>query len=849
MSTISTIPPTVSAAVSGTIDWDDILDKAGPTGPLEHVVRPGEWWQVVRGMHVKLIDVLRRADQAAQAGLSHYRLLVFADTVDARTDMPSIVNIDWLDCIVVIARRLETNAALHFQSRSLSMLGFYTGQANPGQCHMQLTRIVRWGVDGAERSKTLTGDLTDPLKPEVTWADYKNEGLDDVILLPFQAWPMDLSLMPMATCLPLLERMLLASQELGAQGRGELGLELSGRLRDMLAILLPLQGKSALPADIYTRLMETLRLTPDRTDWQPLVLPAANVHELLQPVRLASDQVPYLSASFYGDLAKEHIPALQTYAGSYERLSDRALDLQARKQAAHIILGEKDDAGAFQQLVAAQLAENLRLATASVKRAQDAIEPQNANVRRAEKAFKDGLDAWKSAKEAEAAWAIVGAVFTFVASVGSMFGGNASGAAGAAKAAADVAKTASKLAEIMKTLVKVGQAIEKIVKMCLAIVAAADKIADAGKFASDLAAISKETLSDDAKGAPSAAAQWDQLWLEVETQLAPAIKEGVNGSEEYLKELKILVIYGRALTTAQAALPPLIQELARNKLQREIAARQHDAVKREITDLKQQQALSAQAMAVLWGNYRNVQRALLIVLYQYDAAWRYWALDDAVIVRDNYRGIGDLAGELKGIADLKQMQARALEKFKPAPQEYQHAAYALSPAQCDALLDGQKIGVRLTPTDSPLSGWGRTSRVRVKEIHIWVEWATGKRPPHGAIEFTVRTAGEYDDRRLLGQEYKVFHFHGAPVDLTFRYDVAGLPADQPGAAVHVRAAIADEFRTSYSEPTLYADWILSAPRISAGDNTTLDLQKLKADIAGIRLEFSGTYIKDPERML
>ena len=309
------------------------------------------------------------------------------------------------------------------------------------------------------------------------------------------------------------------------------------------------------------------------------------------------------------------------------------------------------------------------------------------------------------------------------------------------------------------------------------------------------------------------------------------------------------MIYGRALTTAQAALPPLVQELARNKLQREIAARQHDAIKSEIAGLKQQQVLSAQAMGVLWGNYRNVQRALLVVLYQYDAAWRYWALEDTVTTRDNYRAIADLAGELKGIADLKQMQARALEKFKPAPQEYQHAAYTLSATQRDALLDGQKVGIRLPPTDSPLSGWGRTSRVRVKEIHIWVEWAPGKRPHRGEIEFTVRTAGEYDDRRLAGQEYKVFHFHAAPVDLSFRYDVAGLPADQPGAAVHVRAAIADEFRTSYSEPTLYADWILSTPKPGNGDNLTLDLQKLKADIAGIRVEFSGTYIKDPERML
>ncbi|WP_266169112.1 hypothetical protein [Dyella subtropica] len=831
MATIFTTSPDTSAATSNTLqaagpDWDAIIDQAGPTGPLERVVRPGEWWQVVTGMHVNLADVIRRADEAAIASYSHYRLLVFADTVDARHETASPIECQWIDCVVVVARRLETNTTLHYRSRSLTLLGAYVRTMTSASCKGQLTRLMDWmDKGGTTHTVSLTDNLADPLTPQVVFSDFQHEGLYEVKLLPFTTLPMDFSLMPMAACQPLLERMLLAAQELGAQGKGELALELCGRLQQMLALL------------------------PNRIEWQPLALACANLHELLQPVRLHPDQVPYLSASFFGDLAREHVPTLQAYAGSYARLADRTFELEARKQAARRVLGEKDDAGAFQKLVAAQLAENLRLATANVKRAQDAIEPQSKNVRRAEAAFKDGLAAWEAAKKAEAAWAIVGAVFTFVSGVGSMFAGNASGAAGAAKAAADVASTAAKLAEIMKKLVKVGQAIEKIVKMCLAIVAAADKIADAGRFASDLSAISREALSDDAKGAPSAAAYWDQLWVEVETQLAPAIKEGVGGAEEYLKELKILVIYGRALTTAQAALPPLIQELARNRLQIEIATRQHDAVAREIAGLKQQQVLSTQAMVMLWGNYRTMQRSLMVALRQFDAAWRYWALDDTVVARDDYRGIADLAGDLKAVADLKQMQARALESFKPAPQEYRRAAYAVPAALREALLDGQRIGLQLSPANSPMSSWGLTSRVRVTEIHVWVEWAPGKRPSRGVVEFTVRTGGAYDDRRLVGRESKAFHFHGAPLDLTFRYDLAGTPADQPGDAVRVRAAIAEAFRTSYSEPTLYADWILSIPKVATGDADTVDIGKLKADIIGIRVEFSGTYIKDPERMM
>lgn len=830
MGTILSTPPIASAtqaAVPGDApDWDAIIDQAGPAGPLDRHFRPGPYWQVITGMRVDLADALQRARDASDASFSHYRLLIFADTVVARHDALKTIAFDWLTTVVVIGRRLETNAILHLEhSEGPLTFGFYMRQVDPAGCQMKLTRHFTWDatVDGSVHRAERTGDLDDPLKPQVTWSFVEIER-DDPNLWPYQVLPMEFSLMPMGACLPLLERMLFAGQWLAAQGQGERAIELLGRLQDLLA------------------------LRPEQEGWQALALSCASVLELLQPVRLDPDQVPYLSASFYGDVARDHVPTLQAYSGSYARLADRNVDLETRRQAARRVLGEKDDAGAFQKLVAAQLAENLRLATTNVKRAQDAMEPQGANVRRAEAAFKAGLAAWQAAKEAEAAWAIAGAVFAFASGVGEMFAGNGSGAASAAKAAADVASTASKLADIMKKLVKVGQAIEKIVKMCIAIVAAADKISDAGKFASDLSAINRETLTDDAKGAPSAGAYWDQLWVEVETQLAPAIKEGVGGAEEYLKELKILVIYGRALTTAQAALPPLIQEIARSRLQTEIAARQHAAVLSEIEALKQGEILSAHAMVLLWGNYRAMQRSLLVALNQFDAAWRYWALDDTVVVRDNYRGIADLAEDLKAVGDLRQMQARALENFKPPPQEYRRAARDLSAPLRDALLNGERIGLRLTPADSPLSGWGLSSRVRVSEIHLWVQWAPGKRPTRGAVEFTVRTSGTYDDRRLVDKQAKAFHFQGPPVDLTFRYDLGATPADLPGDAVRVRAAIAEDFRASYSEPTLYTDWILSTPKVSAGDADTVDLAKLKADITGIRVEFSGTYIKDPDRM-
>ncbi len=99
----------------------------------------------------------------------------------------------------------------------------------------------------------------------------------------------------------------------------------------------------------------------------------------------------------------------------------------------------------------------------------------------------------------------------------------------------------------------------------------------------------------DMEGAPSAGAYWDRLWVELETQLAVPIKQEIDGADEYLKELKVLIIYGRALTTAQAALVPLMQEIARAALQAEIAKSQQKDVEGEIKRLKPNQAGSAES--------------------------------------------------------------------------------------------------------------------------------------------------------------------------------------------------------------------------------------------------------------
>jgi hypothetical protein len=593
---------------------------------------------------------------------------------------------------------------------------------------------------------------------------------------------------------------------------------------------------------LFDRLVAILGMCPGVASWQEVAAQIAATRELLQPQLPGSDRVPYLSPEVYGGVAGAYGPALKAFADTFQQFVNRTFDVEQRKRAAQLMLDERADAIKFQALVSNQLTENFAMATANASKAQTSMESQRGRVEGAEKSFQAGLAAWQKEQERKAAMAIAGAALSFVSGVASMFAGNPAGAAGAAEAVAKAATTAQKLAELMKKLAKLVELVSKLVKMCKEIAAAAGQITNAKEFADRMTNMRREAESGGLADAPSASAYWDQLWLEVETALAPAVSEGVGGAADYLKELKVMVIYGRALTSAQAAIPPIAQELARAGLLAELAKRQHEAVAREIETLQSGQTTPVLAAVALWLRHRAVQRAMLTALQHFDAAHRYWALTDERPQRDPSRSITDLAGDLLEVADIKARQQRALESFNPKPQDFKRVSYNVpATAVADLLRDGSFV-LRFTPNFGPFASWGRVGRVRVDEVAVWIVWNKDRRPEEGDAEFTIRTDGDYYDQRIESGKVKQFHFAGAPMNLTFRYD----PVEADSAreqSIKIRARVADDFRAFYTEPTLFTEWQFSLPK----GGGALNREVLQGAVSGIKLEFSGKYIKDPDR--
>ena len=113
------------------------------------------------------------------------------------------------------------------------------------------------------------------------------------------------------------------------------------------------------------------------------------------------------------------------------------------------------------------------------------------------------------------------------------------------------------------------------------------------------------------------------------------------------------------------------------------------------------------------------------------------------------------------------------------------------------------------------------------------------------MEFTLRTDGDYYDQRVASGGVKPFRFNGARVNLTFRYDPDEADRGRE-QSINIRARVAEDFRAFYTEPTMFTEWQFSLPK---GGGGAINREALQGAVSGIKLEFNGKYIKDPDRLV
>jgi hypothetical protein len=812
------LPPT------GPDDWDSLIDDPFNIGPFSRSTKAGDWW-VITGMHVKLPDAL----VGQPAGTS--KLLVLADTISAGISGAKEIRFDGLSDVLLIGDTLNRYNDCNFYRNFLNLNETFriavAGRTPPGHANNFVIRMEGSGRNLRKGASIFRSDFTWSARaiqrPEqIEWYSTHTPGMADFYRYRFL--PLPNSGPGFDACRPFLARLLLTAQFLFEKNR-------------------PSDAN-----DVLARLVRLLALNPGVASWQEIGPQIAATREIFQPQLPGSDRVPNLSAAVYDGLAKSYGPALQKFAEAFQQFVNRTGDINQRTGAVKLMLNKEDNAIRFQALVTQQLEGNLKAATENLSKADASMKLQNDRVKGQKAAFEKGVARWRTQKEREAAMAISGSVFSFVTSVAQVFTGNAGGAANAAAAVANANMYARALAEMMEKLRKIIVVVAQIVKMSLEIAAAASRLSNNQNFATDARGVGERMANlrreaDSGLGdAPSASAYWDQLWVEVDTALRPVVDEGIAGAAEYLKELRVMVIYGRALTSAEAAIPPIAQELAQAELLTKLAENQRKAIEQEIGRLQAGQTASATVAVALWLGHRSVQRAMFAALQDYDAAHRYWALTVERPQRNPSRSTGDLADDLLDIGELQVSVQRALASFRPGPQPLKPSFDVPETAVADFLRDGS-FALRFTPDFGPVATWGDIGRVRVQEVRAWVIWNEVERPK--LMEFTIRTDGDYYDQRVEASKMKKFRFIGPRVDWTFKYDPAKAE-NNPEASISAWATVAEDYRLQYSQPTLFTEWQFSLPKVKGMINPET-LKALQGAVKGIKLEFSGTYLKDARR--
>lgn len=817
------IPYTPSAELD---EWDKLLDGAFDMGPLARSTRAGEWW-VLTGMHVRLPEAL--ADRPA--GTS--KLLVLADTISIgpgpgrARDRPSGVVLENMSDVLLIG-----NTILNLRgSRGLTIPTLATGatfrMAIVGRtldAYASLYFTMR-SSNSANRGTFVwtEPDIQKPVQTEFHLPDPSLWRFESRTLpLPDSGAGLD------AACRTFLARFLLTAQSLFDANRPD-------------------------DADrVLSRLETLLALNPSVASWQHLAAQCEATREMLEPQLQGSDLVPALSPAVYGGVARSYGPALKAFAGRFDEFVRRSADGAQRRAAALLLIGQEDNALRFQDLVTRQLEDNLAVAAANLDRAQASMEAQSRRVERAERAFQAGIDAWEAAQRRQAQRAIISAVFSAVVGVATILAGKPPNVKDMADKAEQAGTAVQKIFQALKKLEKIVKAVGKLLAMVRAILPQASRLANAGTLAARMADVRREADTSQLDGAPSESAYWDQFWVEIEIALTPALAQQIGGASDYLQQLKVLIIYGRALTSAQAAISPIAQELAQAHLLTKLAQEQREAIDEQLEALDASTPSSGLAVT-LWLRHRSVQRAAFAALQDFDAAHRYWALDTDRPQRDPSRPITGLADDLLEIADVEASARRALESFNPRPQDFRRVKFEVpASAIADFLRDGS-FTLHFTPGFSPLAGWGDVGRVRVREVAAWVIWKGNTLPlEHGStrplqMEFTIETSGDYQDQRVQSGEITAFHFIGPRVNQSFRYRPVDATTRQPDTII-TPGEVAKSFQALYSEPTLFTAWQFSLPR--TGSPRVIDpkaIEALAGFVEGIEVEFSGSHIKDPDR--
>jgi hypothetical protein len=560
---------------------------------------------------------------------------------------------------------------------------------------------------------------------------------------------------------------------------------------------------------------------------QSLFLQASALLSLLRAASSGTSVVPFLSSAVYEKAAGAFVEAATAFESQYQIFASDKKSVEARVDAANVMLGAQTDQTKYYATLIAQCQTNFTNATLALVAAKSNFSNQSTTVELARVAFSDGLDVWKYNAKVALAFAILTATVKFVAAAGAMLAtaGADAPAAGEAAAAAGEAANAAKAAEaaagVAKNMSEIFSKIKDITEALNTTVEAANAMSEAvSNFKSGVSLDPADlaTLAAAASSSCDPSTSWDVFLVQADAYLDQAVNAApaIDGAVEYQTAVRILVIYAKAQAACELAVVATGQELQRLVLEQQVAVAQQARLQAYVKALGDELAPDDAMMQMFYQRYVDRKRWLFVELQNYVLAYYYQALTPSTVTPSITDDVGQMA------SDLSQIQIdylNALQAFYPQqPQVLAGESVTLPASALASLKATQKALFALEQDQVELLPF---QRIRFDCVRVYLDGAvTGN--ASGELTVHIGSSGIYGDR-YGGDTYS---FSGAPVQRAFVYRPANgsivLDGQAPVGA-----------QDAYFQPTPFSQWTID---LSGRGNAGLDLSK----VTSVRLWFSGT---------
>ena len=601
---------------------------------------------------------------------------------------------------------------------------------------------------------------------------------------------------------------------------------------------------------------------PNESFWKELTVRAGSLRSFVASVSGIATYVPPLDPARYKAAASGLVSVASTLETSYNRVLDRGLDLDVRKQEARLMLDRALDQSQYLNVLGEDAKSRFDAAQGAVEAANRDYDAQGLKVRLLQEDFKLAVKIKQIDDTVKLVFDVLTTVVSIVVSIAStaLLGfptpPATDGLKNLAKSGTDLNGLATKLLEeaaklqadpdrindlqgeitkLTDAAAKASAAIGPIKELEQTIKKIQDTLEKLGKLAGVMRTLidqSSQLAGLPAKAAKSLAikldvsgisdlsaiAEWDRMQIQVETMMDSAIKAGIGKSVELLAAFKILVVNGKALSANQQASLRVADEVLRLQMQAQLVSSEAGRVSGFIDALESGKAADMALAQTLRTRLDEVKRSILMATLNYCWAHRYYALAESR-VRPSL--LKDVAGLQADLAAAEDDFNNMLNKYKDSPP--QPFLREIMIDDDDLIDDFRKTGiVRLTLFQDE-GHFADMSRLRISKLSVFLEGANFLNQTR--VRLQISASGMYRDRN---EKRDQFIFSGTQWSVAFEYQVSS-----EGFKVTIPGEVAERWRAFYFEPTPLTTWTIAL-------NSNLRSNSELAHVKALRLVIDGT---------